>query len=192
MTIQELFIRSNEELKEVIDQIDNPQWDLVIPAGVTSTSATLHESVNYHAYDDSWVPDMLDGKTREEVGNKYEFILATAKADTPSVYSNYNALAIGKVRSYDDMDKIVHLSYGDFSAHDYLQHIISFRAFRCYDIAKLIGASTKLDEDFVQDLWNEFSPIIESYRQMGIFPPAIEVPDDSDMQTKLLALVGRE
>ncbi|MDB5171059.1 MAG: hypothetical protein JWO35_753, partial [Candidatus Saccharibacteria bacterium] len=69
MTIQELFIRSNEELKKVIDQITDQQWDIVMPAGITSKPATLHESVNYHSYDDAWVPDVLDGKTKAEVGD---------------------------------------------------------------------------------------------------------------------------
>lgn len=191
MTIQELFIRSNEELKKVIDQISEQQWDLVMPAGTTSKPATLHASVNYHAYDDAWVPDVLDGKTTKEVGDTYEPILATSKPDTLGIYAKYNALAIEKVRGYTDLDTITHLSYGDFSAHDYLQHIISFRGIRIYDIAKLIGADTTMADDLVQGLWDEFTPVIESYRQMGVFPPTVEVPEDSELQTKLLALFGR-
>ncbi len=192
MTIQELFIRSNQELKKVFDQITEGHWDVEMPPGTSSKPATLHQAVNYHAYDDAWVPDVLDGKKKAEVGDKYEPVLTTDQSDTLNVYAKYNALAVEKVRGYADLDKIVHLSYGDFSAHDYLQHIISFRAFRTYDIAKLIGADTKLADDFVQALWDEFTPVIESYRQMGVFPPAIEVPEDSDLQTKLLALVGRK
>ncbi len=192
MTIQGLFIRSNEELKKVIDQITDEQWDAEMPPGTSSKPATLHKAVNYHAYDDAWVPDVLDGKTKVEVGDKYEAILTTNQADTISVYDRYNTLAVEKVRGYTDLDKIVHLSYGDFSAHDYLQHIISFRAFRSYDIATLIGIDTKMADDLVQALWQEFTPVIESYRQMGVFPPAIKVPEDSDLQTKLLALVGRK
>lgn len=192
MTIQELFTRSNQELKKVINQITDSQWDVVMPAGTTSKPATLHESVNYHSYDDAWVPDVLEGMTKAEVGDQYEKILLTDKAYALNVYAEYNARAIERVRDYKDLDKVVHLSYGDFSAHDYLQHIISFRAFRCYDIAKLIGANTKLPDDLIQGLWDEFNPVIEDYRQMGVFPSAIEVPEDADLQTKLLALVGRE
>lgn len=192
MTIQELFIRSNEELKKVIDQITDQQWDIVMPAGITSKPATLHESVNYHSYDDAWVPDVLDGKTKAEVGDKYEPILSTEVAETLRTYAQYNAIAIEKVRDYKDLDKIVHLSYGDFSAHDYLQHIVSFRAFRIYDISKLIGVDATMPDDLVQGLWDEFTPVIEGYRQMGVFPPALEVPESADLQTKLLGLVGRD
>lgn len=189
MTINELFIRSNEELKKVFDQINDDQWDLNIPAGVTRNPATLRQAVNYHAYDDAWVPDVLAGKTKDEVGDKYEFIMTSA--DTLNDYAKYNAQAIDTVRGFTEMDRVAHLSYGDFSARDYLQHITSFRALRIYDIAKLIGISTKMPDDLVQGLWDEFSPVVEGYRQMGIFPPAIEVPEDADLQTKLLGLVGR-
>ncbi len=190
MTIQELFIRSNEELKKVIDQIADDQWDIEMPAGITSKPANLRDTINYHAYDDAWVPDVLAGKTKAEVGDKYEHILASD--DPKKEYATYNSRAIEAVRAFSDLEKIVHLSYGDFPAKEYLQHIVSFRGFRTYDIAKLIGASTTMAADLVQGLWDEFTPVIEGYRQMGIFPPAIAVSDDADLQTKLLGLVGRE
>jgi hypothetical protein len=87
---------------------------------------------------------------------------------------------------------MVHLAYGDFPAREYLQHNVSVRAFWSYDIARLIGADTTMSDDFVQALMDEFSPVIEVYRQMGLFPPAIEVAIDASPQTKLLAMVGRE
>jgi hypothetical protein len=190
MTIQELFIRSNEELKKVIDQIADDQWNIEMPAGLTSKPANLRQSVNYHAYDDAWVPDVLAGQTKAEVGDSYEYLLTTD--NTKDEYARYNAAAIEAVRTFNDLEKTVHLSYGDFSAHDYLQHIVSFRGLRIYDIAKLIGANTTLAADLVAGLWDEFTPVIEDYRTIGIFPPAIEVPETADAQTKLLALFGRK
>jgi hypothetical protein len=190
MTIQELFIRANEELKKVIDHIEGDQWDITVPAGITRKPSALRQTVNYHAYDDAWVPDVLAGKTKAEVGDKYEPILSSH--DTKNEYAKYNAQAIEAVRGFDDLDKITHLSYGDFPARDYLQHITSFRAFRVYDIAKLTGANTKMADDLVQGLWDEFTPVIEDYRKMGVFPPALDAPKNADLQTKLLALVGRD
>lgn len=190
MTIQELFIRANEELKKVVDQIDESQWDITLPAGIVSKPATLKEAINYHAYDDAWVPDVLAGKAKEEVGDTFESILNSD--DPKGEYAKYSTIAVEAVGDFEDLDKTVHLSYGDFSAREYLQHIISFRGFRVHDIAKLIGANTKMADDLVQGLWDELSPHIEGYRQMGIFPPALEVDAAADLQTKLLALVGRE
>lgn len=189
MTIQELFVRSNQELLKVINQIGDDQWNIEMPEGLSSQPATLQQSVNYHAYDDAWVPDVLAGKTKQEVGNVYAAILTSS--ETKAQYAKYNAEAIDAVQNFKELDRVVHLSYGDFSARDYLQHIVSFRGLRVYDVAKLIGADTKMADDFVHGLWDEFTPVIETYRQMGVFPPAVEVSDDVDLQTKLLALAGR-
>ncbi len=189
MTIQELFIRSNQALQKSVAQITNDQWELAMPPGTSSKPATLQEAVRYHTYDDAWVPDVLAGKTKDEVGDVYEHL--RNEGDIQANFREYNARAIDAVRGFTDLERTTHLSYGDFPARDYLQHIISFRAFRSYDIAKLIGADTTMAPEFVQALLDEFTPVIEGYRQMGVFPPALEVPDDASPQTKLLAMVGR-
>jgi uncharacterized protein (TIGR03086 family) len=189
VTIQELFIASNQALKKVIDQIADDQWGLDMPKETSTKATTLREAVRYHSYDDAWVPDVLAGKTKEDVGNEYEPLLQND--DVIATYDRYNERATDAVREFDELDKQTHLSYGDFPAREYLQHIISFRAFRSYDIAKLIGADTTMGDDFVEALTEEFSPVIEGYRQMGVFPPAIEVSEDASPQIKLLAMVGR-
>jgi uncharacterized protein (TIGR03086 family) len=190
MTIQDLFIMSNEALQRVVVKISDDQWDVSMPRGTSSKPTTLGEAVRYHTYDDAWVPDVLAGKTKAEVGDVYEPLLGAD--DIQANFAKYNQRAIDAVRDFKDLDQTTHLSYGDFPARDYLQHIISFRAFRSYDIAKLIGANTTMSDEFVQALLDEFSPVIESYRKMGVFPPAVEVPADAGQQTKLLAMVGRK
>lgn len=189
MTIQELFIRSNQELQKVINQIKDDQWSIQMPEGLTTNPTTLRQAVAYHAYDDAWVPDILDGKTADQVGDRFEAILNLK--DPTHDFATYSALAIASVQGFTDLTKTTHLSYGDFPARDYLQHITSFRGLRVYDIAKLIGADTTMADDFVQGMWDEFSPIAEDYRQMGVFPAAIEVAENADLQTRFLALVGR-
>jgi hypothetical protein len=190
VTIQELFVRSNEALRDVVTQIKQNQWDLDMPKGMSTKPTTLKDAVRYHTYDDAWVPDVLEGKTKEQVGDVYEKLLSNE--DVFKNFMEYNRRASDSVKIFNDLDKITHLSYGDFPARDYLQHIISFRAFRVYDIAKLIGTDTTMQPDLVKALSEEFSPVIEGYRQMGVFPPAITVSPDASPQTKLLAMVGRE
>jgi uncharacterized protein (TIGR03086 family) len=190
MTIQELFITSNQELRKVINQITDGQWELDMPPGSSRIPMKLRATVQYHTYDDAWVPDVLDGKTAQDVGEIYEPLRDSE--DVIAKYNEYNQRAIDSVQNFTDLERLVHLSYGDFPAKEYLQHIISFRAFRCYDIAQLIGVSTAMDPSFVQALLEEFSPVIEGYRQMGVFPPALPVAEDADPQTKLLAMVGRQ
>jgi hypothetical protein len=191
MTIQELCIASNETEQKIVEQIADDQWELMMPEKITRGPMSIMEVVRYHVWDSAWIPDGLAGKTIEEVGNCHEHLLELTSKELKSNFTKYNQRAIAAVRDLTDLDRIVHLSYGDFPAREYLQHNVSVRAFWSYDIAKLIGANTTMADDFVQALMDEFSPVVEGYRQRGLFPPGIEVASDASSQTKLLAMVGR-
>ena len=150
---------------------------------------TLLQTINYHAYDDAWVPEVLAGKTIEEVGTRWDGDLL---GDHPKL--NFAAIvetAALTVRAFDDLDKTVHLSYGDFPAREYLKHITSFRGLRVYDIACFIGADTAMPDDLVQGLWDEIAADAEQWRQMGVFGPAVAVPETAPLQDRLLGLTGR-
>ena len=192
MTIKELYTKANEAEQKVVAHIADDQWDLAMPQIITHEPMRLQEVVRYHIWDDAWIPDVLAGKTKEEVGAVHEHLLKLTTQELQTNFTIYNHRAIAAVRDLSDLDRIVHLSYGDFPAREYLQHNVSTRAFWSYDIARLIGADTTMADDFVQALMDEFSPVIEGYRQRGLFPPAIEVANDASPQTKLLAMVGRE
>jgi uncharacterized protein (TIGR03086 family) len=191
MKIQDTWLEAQKALKDVVNQIKDEQWDMQVPKEMIRTEkATLREIINYHSYDDAWVPDVLAGKTKEEVGGRYDGDLL--KDDPLKNYNNYSDIAADAVAKFDDISKIVHLSYGDWSAEDYLQHTGSFRGFRSWDIAKLIGVDFAMSPELIEGL-NEFiAPNVEEWRKMGVFGPEVEVASDADAQTKLLGLVGRK
>ncbi len=72
MNEPEIFILADRTLNGVVTQIKDGQWAMEMPpsfaTGQVDHVPTLREIVNYHAYDDAWVPDMLAGKTMQEVG----------------------------------------------------------------------------------------------------------------------------
>ncbi len=191
MTIHELFIMSNQELGRVLAQMTPDKAGIPMPPAISWRPGTLEQAIKYHTYDDAWVPDVLAGKTADQVGDTYEWLQSDDNADVMGNYAKYNQRAIEAVRDFTDLAGTVHFSYGDFPAEEGLRHITSFRAFRSYDLAKLIGVDTTMKPEFVQALLEEFTPHIEVYRQMGVFPAALPVADDADPQTKLLAMVGR-
>jgi len=189
MTVQQLFIQSNNELKKVIDQIRDDQWTIDMPVGITRNPSNLHQAVNYHIYDDAWIPRVLEGKTKEEVGDEFEILLLTQ--DTKKEYDTYNALANTVVGEFNDLEKIVHLSYGDFPAREYLQHITIFRTLRAYDIAHLIGADSTMDPVFIQGLLEEYPSHFDQYRQYGIIPAALPLDPTASPQAQFFSMVGR-
>jgi uncharacterized protein (TIGR03086 family) len=191
VTEQEVFILADQALKAVVDQIRNDQWDLVVPDDMTRRPGiTLRELINYHAYDDAWVPAVLAGRTKEEVGAEFDGDLL---GDHPKLnFASIVETAVLAVRGFDDLDRTVHLSYGDWPAREYLKHITSFRGLRTYDIARFIGAETTLPDDLVRGLWEEITPNAEEWRKLGVYGPAVPVPEDAPLQDRLLGLTGRQ
>ena len=194
MDAKTLFLHADSALSAVISQIKDDQWDMVMPEDFDTrdtAEVTLREIVNYHAYDEAWVPDTLAGKTIEEVGDAYDGDLL---GDDPG--GSYAAIVnktVVAVEALDDVTKPVHLSYGDFPAGEYLQHISLFRGLRAHDIAKAIGVDATLPEDLVQGLWDLLQGgNAEYWRSMGVYGPAVEVSEDDTLQNRLLGLTSRQ
>jgi len=152
---------------------------------------TLREIVNYHAYDDAWVPDMLAGRTMEEAG-KEKFDGDLLGDDPKASFQAIVDKACAAAEALDDIGRTVHTSFGDYPAREYFWQINGFRGLRAHDIAAVIGADTELPEELVQGLWDEISPNAEEWRSIGVFGAAVPVPDDASLQDRLLGLTGRQ
>jgi hypothetical protein len=86
----------------------------------------------------------------------------------------------------------VHLSYGDYPAREYLQHVTSFRGFRVYDLARWTGSETRMPPDLVAAMWEVLGPHMETWRAIGVYGPAVFVPDEASLQDRLLGRSGRD
>jgi uncharacterized protein (TIGR03086 family) len=60
-----------------------------------------------------------------------------------------------------------------------------------WDLARATGLDETLDPDEVHALFVGMEPMDEMLRQSGQYGPRVEVPDDADEQTKLIAFTGR-
>lgn len=195
----EVFVAAEQALTDVVHQIRADQWQLAIPAwfpiGATQDRATLtlRAIVGYHAYDDAWVPDVLAGRTVEEVGDAHEGDLLGGE-DGRQLRTRWDAIVARAVEAgrAADLDRTVHLSYGDWSARDYLSHVTSFRGMRALDISRLIGSDPPLPDQLVADLWEQVAPQAEEWRGWGVFGPAVDVPADAPLVDRLLGITGRE
>jgi uncharacterized protein (TIGR03086 family) len=191
----EVFVLADRALAAVVAQIRDDQWDVVLPATFATRHRpeppSLRELINYHAYDDAWVPDMLAGRTMEEAGaTKYDGDLL---GDAP--VERFEAIvrdACAAAEGVSDYDAVAHLSFGDYPVREYLWQINSFRALRAHDIARAIGVEPSLPEALVQGVWDEVSPHAEEWRTIGVYPAAVPVPDDAPLLDRLLGLTGRD
>ncbi len=195
MTEQEIFVLADRTLNGVVAKITDDQWDMRMPANFARRAGgeppTLRRIVNYHAYDDAWVPDMLAGKTMDEAGRENH--KGDLLGDQPKrAFAAIVDTACTAVRDFDDLDRTVHTSFGDFFARDYLIQITSFRGLRAHDIARAIGIEPTLPPKLVLGLWDELNPVADQWREMGAFPPRVAVPDEAPLQDRLLGMTGRD
>jgi uncharacterized protein (TIGR03086 family) len=197
LTMEEadVFVLADRALAEVVAQIRPEQWDMTMPANFATRSHPtvpgLREVINYHAYDDAWVPDMLAGRTMEEAGAaKFDGDLL---GDEP--VKRFEAIvedACAAAEAVRDYDAVAHLSFGDFTVREYFWQINQFRALRAHDIARAIGVEPHLPEALVLGVWEEVSPHAEEWRTIGVFPAAVPVTDDAPLLDRLLGLTGRD
>jgi hypothetical protein len=195
MTETEVFVLADRALNNVVAQIRDHQWDMDMPPDFvmrqTDHTPTLREIINYHAYDDAWVPDMLAGRTMDEVGrnsHQGDLLDGDPKANFAAIVERACAAA----EDLDDLDRAVHTSFGDFKAREYLWQANYFRGLRAHDLAKVLGVNAILPDRLVEGLWEELSPHAQEWRAIGVFPPAVPVSEDAPLLDRLLSLTGRD
>ena len=189
MKQKELFLQADAALRSVIDRITPDQLGLPAPAEWAVTpNPTVRDVLAAHARDEAWVPDVLLGRTIEDAGGTYDGDLL---GDDPiAAYDRLNDLATGAVNENLNPDKVVHLSYGDFTIREYLEHVSIYRAFQAWSIARLLGWDYALPAPLLDLLEEIVGPQIDGFREMGVFPPEVAVPADADRETRLLGRVG--
>ncbi len=194
MAEPDTFVLADRALARVVAQIRPDQWEMVLPVTFATRSRperpSLRAIVNYHAYDDAWVPDVLAGRTMEEAG--VDTFDGDLLGDDP--VASFEAIverACAAVSAVTDLDAVARLSFGDYTVREYLWQINSFRALRAHDIAKEIGVDPALPDELVQGVWDDVSPHAEEWRSIGVFPAPVPVPADAPLLDRLLGLTGR-
>lgn len=61
-----------------------------------------------------------------------------------------------------------------------------------WDLARATGQDERLDPDRCARLLDGMLPFDEQLRQSGHYGPRVEVPESADVQTRLLAFIGRD
>ena len=194
MDERQVFVLADRTLDSVVAHIRPDQWAMAMPPSFQRRGSdhvpTLREIINYHAYDDAWVPEMLAGRTMEEVGA--DAFGGDLLGDDPAqAFSALVEKACAAAGALKDLGLVVHCSFGDFKAREYLWQVNLFRGLRAHDIAGVIGMPLGLPAPLVEGIWEEVSPHAEEWRAIGVFPAAVAVPEDAPLLDRLLGLTGR-
>ena len=149
----------------------------------------LKQLLNHLVNELLWVPELLDGKTIDEVGDKLDGDLVGE--DFAAAWESATKAAIKSVEDCD-LNMTVHLSYGDMPAEHYVREMASDVLIHGWDVAQSVQCSMIMGDDLAQQAYLQLEPHIQGYRDGGFVGPELYVPDGADIQSKLLAIVGRK
>jgi uncharacterized protein (TIGR03086 family) len=80
-------------------------------------------------------------------------------------------------------DAPIDMMVGRILASDVLVHT--------WDLARAVGGDEHLDQDAVAHAFEGLKPMDAMLRRPGVFGPKVEPPEGADLQTQVLAFVGR-
>lgn len=168
-----------------VDAVGSGDWGRPTPCSEWDVRAL----VNHLVYEDLWVPEILAGKTVEEVGDRFD---GDVVGDDPvGAWRTSAAAASSAIRAPGALDRTVHLSFGDVPGSEYVGQLTADLTIHGWDLAKALGRDDAIDASLLDAVWEMSAPQEEMLRGSGMFGSHVDVADDADLQTKLLALVGR-
>jgi uncharacterized protein (TIGR03086 family) len=149
----------------------------------------LRKLLNHMVYELCWIPDVLAGKTLEEVGDVYDGDLLD---DNPKSAWQRAAKAAAMAVEMADIYRIVHLSYADVSAEHYINEVGSDMLIHGWDVGQSLFCSMIFEPKLTQAAFDFVLPRAEEFRASGLFGEELPTNPDDSMQTKLLAFYGRK
>jgi len=180
----ELFVMAEHMLVEVLGRIRDGDADIVIPPFYDPPSEhparPIHDIVEQYVRDDAAVPDLLAGRTMQEIGPD-RFVDIASVADA----------AIAAASKVTDGDAVVHTGAGDVSARTYLQRLTIDRSFVAHYVATYLGSTAcPLPEELARPLWELTSPEAATLRSAGIFRDPLPLPEDVSWRDRFLLSAG--
>ncbi len=185
MDAVELHRRAVEFFGTQVQSVGDDQWSAPTP----DEDWDVRTLVNHLVYENRWTPPIFEGKTVAEVGDAYEGDLL---GESPKhAWDDAAAGAVRAVGAPGAMTRIVHLSFGDVPGEEYALQLFADHLIHGWDLARAIGADDRLDPDLVDACAAWFADREAMYRSGGAVGARVDVPNDADAQTRLLAAFGR-
>lgn len=184
--LPDLYRRAVDQFGGFVTQVKDEQWSSSTPC----TDWDVRALVNHIVNENLWAPPLLDGKTIEEVGDRFD---GDVLGDDPKqTWKQASEEAIAAVSQGGALDTTVHLSFGDFPGDGYVSQVLTDHVIHAWDLARGIGANDELDTELVQFAWDYLEPQADAWRSAGALGDKVDVDESADTQTKLLAIAGRK
>jgi uncharacterized protein (TIGR03086 family) len=164
--------------------IRDDQWHVQTPCA----DWDVHELVRHLVSEALWTAPLMRGATLEEVGDRFEGDILGA--DPKGAWNQAMKASLEAVEEVD-LNRQVHLSRGLTPAAQYAFELFSDHLIHGWDLSRAIGADERLDEDMVRYAYDILKPFEDGLKMSGLYGPKVVPPEGADLQTMLLAVVGR-
>lgn len=185
MDAKELFIEALMSATKAVMMVGTEDFNKSTP----DSEWDLKSLTGHMLYELSWTPDIVNGATIAEVGNKYDGDLIGS--DLGSSWLRAEERAVEAVRK-SDLSSVAHLSWMDATVEFYLKQAASDQLIHSWDLSAALSRPVRFNERLAEQIFKDSYSQKDKMEASGLFAPAIDVPESSDIQTKLLALYGRD
>jgi uncharacterized protein (TIGR03086 family) len=186
MDLVDLYRRSLAEFTGRVRQVRADQWTAPTPCA----DWDVHALVNHVVGEDLWTVPIFAGQTVAEVGDRFDGDLI--EADPAGTATEAADRAADAVAEPGALDRVVHLSFGDFPGSEYAWQLLADHLVHAWDLAAATGADRRMDPEVVSALADWFAEREDLYRESGAIGPRQEVPAGAGDWEQLLGRFGRD
>jgi len=185
---KKLFSDCLEQASQVVYQVTPADFSHKTP----DSEWNVKQLLKHMYYELSWIKEIVTGRTIKEVGTKYDLL-----AINENIAKDWRLEGAKALRAVNEADltttTTVHLSYGDTKAEDYIKQVAGELAIHAWDLSIGINKPLTFNSRIVNELYDIAKPRAAMMSRSGLFDPVVNTNNDnSNMQTKLLALYGRK
>lgn len=148
---------------------------------------TVDDLVRHVVREQQWIPPLLAGLTLDQARRRVEPL----GDDLVSEWHTHSALATAAWQAASP-DASVQLSYDTVTVLDYLREQVSDVTIHSWDLARATAADEILDSALIEAVWTVFEPQRDALEASGLFDSPVPMPEDAPLQSRLLALTGRD
>ena len=158
-------------------------WDAATP----DKEWSVRDLVRHVVQEQQWIPALLAGLTLDQARRTIQPL----GDDLAAEWVTHSALATSAWQAAP-ADAAVQLSYDTVPVLDYLREQVSDVTIHSWDLARATAADETLDGALVDAVWTVFEPQRATLEASGLFDSPVPMPDDAPLQSRLLALTGRD
>lgn len=176
-----------EALAAIVEEVAESRWDARTPC----REWDVRMLVNHNVAENLWVPELMEGATIDEVGDRFDGDVLGEDPAGACRTSTEPACASMEVQGA--MERTVHLSFGDLPAAEFTKQRIVDLVVHAWDLAAAAGLDWHPDAELVGAClaWGEaWRPMLEA--GTPYFASPVDPPEDAGDATRLVCLFGRD